>query len=710
MTIKTKLNLYYVSLFIVITGIIIGFVSYSSYSGMYKIKTLSAEQAASLVNTMISLNVNSVITNYLRASAERNRDIVAKYYELYATGKMTEAMAKDQAAEAILSQKIGVTGYVYCVDSSGTLRVHPNQQLKDVNISKYDFIKKQIADKTGYIEYDWKNPGEDLERPKGLYMVYFEPWDWIISASAYRSEFISLINLDEMESAISNITIGKTGYVYIINSEGVLILHPAAKGKNIIESKDTDGRFFIKEIIEKKNGVITYPWQNPGESRPRNKIVYFNFIDEFDWIVVAGTYIDELTAESISAIKYNLLILLIAVIVVFAAGYVIAAFLTKPINGINDALRQIADGDLSGGISVTSNDEIGTIADNIRSLIISVRSMLQSIGRETEALRTTASGLNNETERTAFSVREIGSGIDDINSKVFNQNNDVVSARETVKSIADHILQLNAHIESQSGSVVESSAAVEEMVKNIQSISGVLNSNAETVEELRRASDQGRLYIDEVFSHVQIIMKESVGLLEASSIIESIAQQTDLLAMNAAIEAAHAGDSGKGFSVVADEIRKLAESSSLQVQSITGVLNNFKQLIEKVTRTSADSREQFESILHLTDRVKDQELVIKNAMNEQGIGGMQVLQAMEHINTITLDVRESSGVMKVSAESIVGKITNLEKSSADITSAVKKIATGADSIESSVDMITSMSSSNLTSIETLNNELMKFKF
>jgi signal transduction histidine kinase len=127
--------------------------------------------------------------NYLRAVAEKNYEIVRANYDEFVRGAISEQEAKDRASRLLLSQSIGQSGYIYCLDSNGIVTVHPQSQLVLSDVSEYTFVRDQLRKKKGYLEYDWQNPGESKARPKGLYMVHFEPWDWIISVSAYRSEF-----------------------------------------------------------------------------------------------------------------------------------------------------------------------------------------------------------------------------------------------------------------------------------------------------------------------------------------------------------------------------------------------------------------------------------------------------------------------------------------------------------------------------------------
>jgi len=202
--------------------------------------------------------------------------------------------------------------------------------------------------------------------------------------------------------------------------------------------------------------------------------------------------------------------------------------------------------------------------------------------------------------------------------------------------------QLNMHVEEQAASVTTSSAATEQMIANIQSVTDTLSKNSRNVKELQEASVAGHTSLSEVATDIQGIARESESLLEINAVMQNIASQTNLLSMNAAIEAAHAGDSGRGFAVVADEIRKLAESSSKQSKTIGGVLKGIKGSIDKITKSTDVVLGKFNAIEDGVKTVAVQEGSILNAMEEQGHGSKQILQAVGNVNEVTHKVKEAA--------------------------------------------------------------------
>ena len=232
-------------------------------------------------------------------------------------------------------------------------------------------------------------------------------------------------------------------------------------------------------------------------------------------------------------------------------------------------------------------------------------------------------------------------------------------AESTLRTSLSGIQKLTDGTADMASCVTQSSASIEEMVANVGSITKTLERNAEMVLRLDEASATGQSDINSVASLVGEISSHSAFLAEASGIIKQIASQTNLLAMNAAIEAAHAGDYGLGFAVVAEEIRILAEYSGKQATSIAKSLKTIKTLIDKTAESAHDAQQSFDKIVSLTGTVRDQESVIQNAATEQSVGGKQVIEALVRMNELTALVRDESRALSDSSKTLLSEIGNL---------------------------------------------------
>lgn len=300
------------------------------------------------------------IKNHLRAVAEKNLEIIQHFYDQSQRGAMSSAAAQAMAANILLSQRIGESGYIYCIDSQGKVTVHPQAPLINTNVADFAFVREQLSRKIGYIEYDWKNPGESEFRPKALYMAYFEPWDWIVSASTYRNEFNRLVNVEDFEKSVLELRFGKTGYSFVVDADGKILIHPVLKGVNLFESKDFPDQYLM-EMQQRKSGKIIYPWKNPGESMARPKLVIFNHIPEYGWIVASSSYLDEFYAPMRTVRNLIIATALVTFLLVLPISFKIGASITNPLQKLMHHFDRMISGDFSSRMVISSTDEVGQL-------------------------------------------------------------------------------------------------------------------------------------------------------------------------------------------------------------------------------------------------------------------------------------------------------------------------------------------------------------
>ncbi len=270
------------------------------------------------------------IRSYLRASAEQYLVVADYYYGKSIRGEITEEQAKEAVSKLILAKRIGESGYVYVLDSLAVVKVHPDADVTGRDIHDELFARKQVNQRTGFLEYSWKNPQDREERQKLLYMAYFKPWDWIISVTAYREELAKLVQPQDFKDEILSIKVSENGYPFVIDQQGNVIAHPQLLGN--VFSEDLDFSEFMKNLVHSKKGKQFYDWLDPLDNQLKPKIVAYDTIEEFGWLVAATGYVNDFYAplKIIQNVFFALLVtgLLLAVLI----SYFLSRSITSPLN------------------------------------------------------------------------------------------------------------------------------------------------------------------------------------------------------------------------------------------------------------------------------------------------------------------------------------------------------------------------------------------
>ena len=406
-------------------------------------------------------------------------------------------------------------------------------------------------------------------------------------------------DMELLKQRIRAIKVGETGYFYVLNAApgkqyGELMVHPAKEGQNILESRDADGRFFIKEILEKKNGRIVYDWQNPGESGARQKFVAYSYVKDWNWVIAGGTYRDEITAAA-SELRNRFVVLGLVSLAILSGllHYVIRRTICRPLAQVQDVARRIAEGDLTAQATVVRRDEIGRLTQAINAIggrlsgvVGQVREGAEQIANASQEISAGNLDLCSRTEEQAASLATTASSMDDLTG--------------TVRQNAEHAHQANELARTASSIAQKGGATVAQVVERMESIT----------QASRKISD-------------------------ITGVIDGIAFQTNILALNAAVEAARAGEQGRGFAVVANEVRSLAQRCASAAKEIKVLIDASNGEVDAGSRLVAEAGQTMQEVLAGVGRVTDIMADISAAGQEQTRGIEDVNRAIGEMDAVT---------------------------------------------------------------------------
>ncbi|MBO7122260.1 MAG: methyl-accepting chemotaxis protein [Treponema sp.] len=418
--------------------------------------------------------------------------------------------------------------------------------------------------------------------------------------------------------------------------------------------------------------------------------------------------ITEATEQTLKIVIPSLIILLIVIAIL--TTLVVRIAIVKPVLSVRDSLLRISSGnaDLTQRIQSKSKDEVGEVVGGFNKFVERLQSIVKIIKEQDKDLEAGGENMGAISQDTASAITEIIANIDSIHKQIETQGQSVNQTAGAVNQISSNIDSLNKMIEGQSAGITQASAAVEEMIGNISSVNQNVERMANSFEELNQNADIGFKKQQDVNEKIQQIETQSAMLEDANQAIANIAAQTNLLAMNAAIEAAHAGDAGKGFSVVADEIRKLSETSTGQSKTIGEQLAKIKESISSVVSASDESAQ---ALTVVADKIRDTDqlvIQIRTAMEEQTEGSRQISEALKNMNDGSMEVRNASEEMTEGNKLILNEVRLLQDATLAMKGSMEEMAQGAEKINETGSALNDVTSTLKESIYKIGQEINNF--
>jgi methyl-accepting chemotaxis protein len=486
----------------------------------------------------------------------------------------------------------------------------------------------------------------------------------------------------------NHIGLGVTGYIYMINAQGTVICHPDTdlvyEQFNPVQAAESDPSLrslaaFMEGALNNDGGVREYVFGG------KTLIGAHAAVPKTDWVLIGAIEKDEFFLEINTMLIRTLVIAVAAALVaVFILVLVLRVSLIKPINGIVSAATALASMEFDIDIPGGRNDEIGDVQGAFRIIRDELKKTLTDINNEHLGQKNVSGNLHISIRESSDGLGIIASNMESVQNKTDAQMDSVEHTADSVEGIIRHIHSLENAVDVQADTISRSSESIERMVGDIDSVRAVVRQAHETTGNLSKSSDAGRKMLNNLTDELTRIADQSSFLEEANAALVNIAAQTNILAMNAAIEAAHAGEAGKGFAVVAGEVRSLAELSNKESASISSEIKNMRDGIDKMRQVSTETVDTLGSMFAEVTDMQASLNSVNAAVEAQVSNGSQALAALTSLRETTRQVSAGSDEIQKESDSIHNVVENLKSISKDVNDSILDVQSASKKIAESL--------------------------
>jgi methyl-accepting chemotaxis protein len=510
---------------------------------------------------------------------------------------------------------------------------------------------------------------------------------------------------DLAQMIVREATYGESGYFWADARDGTLVAHHYLRdteGSDRSDLEDVNGNRIIENIIqvaENSDGGYTeywFPKEEGGEPFPKR--AYSLAFEPYGWIISTGNYYDEIDAVIQSTRAENEVMLrrltltmsgfsLLSIAAFVALVFLLGRRLTMPLRSVEASLNEVAEGagDLTRRLEIAGRDEVGRVAASFDRFVAGLQEMVAGVKSSVGTLSGLGDELAENSTQTATAVNEITANIESVKGQVHAQQEQVSTTASSVEELTRNIESLEGQMTTERSTLEQTGGHIEAMLESVKTMVRDVRATQSELTELHEKIRQGRDGVEQTDEAVKQIMSRSVQLQEANTFIVNIANQTNLLAMNAAIEAAHAGEAGRGFAVVAEEIRKLADQAGEQSHVIGEEINGIHGEIESTSAQTAATQELFDLVSTTIGSVDTVFSRVAEGAEEQGSLGDQVAAALDRLREIVDSVHGGAGEMTRANQQILDAVSELRDRAAQMTASIDEIAVGAGHINGAVN-------------------------
>ncbi|ANF34056.1 methyl-accepting chemotaxis protein [Borrelia turicatae] len=498
--------------------------------------------------------------------------------------------------------------------------------------------------------------------------------------------------------------------IYAINSQG-----------DIFGEQDEETLKPIKLSLNslfENNPKITTPLLNAIAQRKsnyntsyNNNIISITRLTSSSWYLAIQMNYNNIFSNELNNIKLMSISTIILLVIIFILIMIITIkkLIISKIEKLNKIIPKVKEGDLTIKIESKGKDSISATINYFGYFIENLKNVINSLQGRVKLLKENGDLLFNEINKAYDTITNSNKYIEKTQGEIEKQVEFISNTTNTIENLSKNIASLDNSIETQAASVEESSSAIEEMIGSIQSVTEITQKAAKSTEELKLFSDDGRKKQEEIIMQIKDIYKNSTRLQEANALISSIASQTNLLSMNAAIEASHAGEAGKGFAIVAEEIKDLAEQVTSQSESVAASINEIMDSINQTVKTSELTNKAFNQIFNSINLVVQVIEEINHTMQEQSIGSQEILKALNTMREITYEVKIGSNEMFRGNKEIINTVSVLEEINVTVSNSMKGLKEEIKKLIEAVESIKTFGTTNSNHITEINTDTNQFK-